>query len=502
MRHHFNINLLIFPLSLFGFLSALAAPVLAAGIASIPTKSDRSDLILDIEASADLQNEVKGPDEINFKDVCKSFGSYFVNNQGLWGTGGFHGYNCLEKNARARSKRSPWRLKISRDQDNSRFEIVFHDATTERAFTQAVYNIEAQIGTLRLLNEDRYSRLIAAYLNLRLPFCFQIDDEKLEVGRDIKFLGSSLEEIQPPTLDLRIFSISRNKQLWKTRLLAMGKLNLDGGNVVLAVKEIKSDGNIKSENGLGHFTKNRKEFAESVDELLQSRIKKDFLSLITSTRLGYSGLRFAFPVGGGSGAFAEATSFGLLGELRGGALPRLKIYFDVTPKITIEDNLGSESLSMSRLQVGYSYGFPVAAPIINWFDVTPKLGLNTIDYQVLKRADFSLPSKYSFKISNSPAIGVELAVERRNEQITGRAWIFANYSLGISQLEKNNKSSIFKYGMDLFRDVLEFDTVKLAALAFFCREITTIEKGAADNIGPSTLRYTSLLAGAGTVISW
>jgi len=154
------------------------------------------------------------------------------------------------------------------------------------------------------------------------------------------------------------------------------------------------------------------------------------------------------------------------------------------------------------LQVGYSYGFPVAAPIINWFDVTPKLGLNTIDYQVLKRADFSLPSNYSFKISNAPAIGVELAVERRNEQITGRAWVFANYSLGISQLEKNNKSSIFKYGMDLFRDVLELDSVKLAALVFFCREITTIEKGAADNIGPSTLRYNSLLAGAGTVISW
>ena len=246
----------------------------------------------------------------------------------------------------------------------------------------------------------------------------------------------------------------------------------------------------------------RKEFAETVDQLLKSRIQNDFLGLLTSTRIGYSGIRFAAPIGGGNGAFSAARSFGALGELRGGALPRLRIYYDWTPRIIVEDAGGSESLMMSRLQLGYSYGFTINAPIINWFDVMPKIGVNKIDYQILKKADFSPPSFYSFSINNAPSIGLELGLERRNEKLTARAWIFGNYSLGIAQLEKNNKSSIFKFGLDLFRDVAELESVKLAALAFVYREMTSIERESRQEIAGSTLRYNALLAGVGAVISW
>ena len=104
--------------------------------------------------------------------------------------------------------------------------------------------------------------------------------------------------------------------------------------------------------------------------------------------------------------------------------------------------------------------------------------------------------QHSFKLTN------RLGLERRNEQLTARAWIFGNYSLGIAQLEKNNKSSIFKFGLDLFRDVAELESVKLAALAFVYREMTSIERESREEIAGSTLRYNALLAGVGAVISW
>jgi hypothetical protein len=248
--------------------------------------------------------------------------------------------------------------------------------------------------------------------------------------------------------------------------------------------------------------RDRKELSTNVDELLKSRIKLDFLGVLTSMRMGYSGFRFASPIGGGSGAFLAASSAGILTELRGGLLSGTRIYYDWVPKVDVKVQTGSESLSMSRLQLGYAYGFPINSSVINWFDVMPKLGISSVNYEVNTRADFSPPSTFAFKINNAPALGVELGVERRNEQLTARAWLFGNYSLGVSQLENNNKASIVKFGLDLFRDVGEFSAVKVAALTFLYRETTTIEKDAKADQAASSLRYNAMLAGAGLVLSW
>jgi hypothetical protein len=339
-------------------------------------------------------------------------------------------------------------------------------------------------------------------LNLRLPFCFKIKDFNLVTGSQLKLGGSSLEEIKPEDLELNIFSLSRNKELWKTRLLAVGELDLSGSNVLLAVKEMKESDLENGFGGLAHFKRDRKELSTNVDELLKSRIKLDFLGVLTSMRMGYSGFRFASPIGGGSGAFLAASSAGILTELRGGVLSGTRIYYDWVPKVDVKVQTGSESLSMSRLQLGYAYGFPINSSVINWFDVMPKLGISSVNYEVNTRADFSPPSTFAFKINNAPALGVELGVERRNEQLTARAWLFGNYSLGVSQLENNNKASIVKFGLDLFRDVGEFSDIKVAALTFLYRETTTIEKDAKADQAASSLRYNSMLAGAGLVLSW
>lgn len=457
---------------------------------------------LAIEATPDLQKEMIGDTEKGFIEVCQTFGNYFINNQGLWGTGGFDGYSCSKNISPKTPKTNLWRLKIARNHEKSRFEISYYDEISEKSHVQVVYEIDAKLGTLRLIHEERYAKLLAAYLNLRLPFCFKITDSILVAGSQVKLGGSSLEEIKPKDLELNIFSLSRKKKLWKTRLLAVGELDLSGDNVLLVVKEVKGSDSQSGIEGLAHFKRDRKEFSSNVDELLKSRIRLDFLGVLTSMRMGYSGFRFASPIGGGSGAFLAASSAGILTELRGGLLSGVRIYYDWVPKVDVKVQTGSESLSMSKLQLGYAYGFPINSTIINWFDVMPKLGINSVNYEVNTRADFSPPSTYTFKINNAAAVGLELGVERRNEQLTARAWLFSNYSLGVSQLENNNKASILKFGLDLFRDVGEFSAVKVAALTFLYRETTTIEKAAKADQAASSLRFNAMLAGAGLVLSW
>lgn len=482
------------------FLSAYLSTISEA--ATRPGHSNLTENFLEIETTPDLQKETIANTEKSFDEVCESFGRYFISNQGLWGTGGFDGYSCSKKVSPKRPRTNLWRLKISRSHEKSRFEISYYDKISEKSYVQVVYEIDSSLGTLRLMHEERYAKLLAAYLNLRLPFCFKITDYNLAAGSQLKLSGSSLEEIKPKDLELNIFSLSRKKELWKTSLLAVGELDLSDGNVLLAVKEVKGSDSQSGIEGLAHFKKDRKEFAANVDTLLKSRIRLDFLGILTSMRMGYSGLRFASPIGGGSGAFLAASSLGILTELRGGVLSGARIYYDWSPKVDVKTQTGSESLSMSRLQLGYAYGFPINSSIINWFDVMPKLGISSVNYVVNTRADFSPPATYIFKINNAPALGVELGVERRNEQLTARAWLFGNYSLGVSQLESNNKASIVKLGLDLFRDVGDFSAVKVAALTFLYRETTTIEKDAKADQAASSLRYNSLLAGAGLVLSW
>jgi hypothetical protein len=281
----------------------------------------RDEFVLQIEAAKDLQAETIGARSLSFQDVCHSFGANFVKNQGILGTGGFSAVKCLPSGVRQTGRANPWQMRISRTEAKSIFEIFYYDRGAEKNILQIKYEIESTLGTLRILDETRYSRLIAAYLNVRLPFMASVPSDKITASARIELLGSSLEEVKIDDRELLFFSLKRADEKWAVQPRGTGELSIDGDNVTLLLKTLKSQPRAQEQipsNTLVHFRKGRVEIATKLDQLLKQRMTTDLQSFISSVRAGYAGVRYAMPFGGGEGAFAAAASFGLLAEFRGG----------------------------------------------------------------------------------------------------------------------------------------------------------------------------------------
>jgi hypothetical protein len=159
-------------------------------------------------------------------------------------------------------------------------------------------------------------------------------------------------------------------------------------------------------------------------------------------------------------------------------------------------------LSASRIQLGYGFGFLLGTPIVNWVDFMPKMGITSIEFTIKEPSDFSPPTSYSFKLRQAPSLGFEIGAERRSNDITARGWLFGNFSIGLSTLEKGNKTSSLKYGIDFFKDLGELLAIKTALLVFLSRETTVIEKSQPGASQSDLLRYRSLHLGLGITASW
>ena len=476
-----------------------------------PDNQGSTDLDILIETEPGRPFEIDGERKLLFADVCPQFGNLLVKNRGLWGTGPFQNYICSKRKSSQRNGYK-WRLRISEKDGLSIFKIYYVDPTNRKAFVQSSYAINAKIGPLKILSNERYAQLIAAYLNLKLLFNGALPVKDLTDGEPITLQGALQPDIVFTRGDLKFFKMTRENKIWKPLILGYGNQIVGEGEDTKWKIKLKSEPLEISRNDISpkfvlfRYTSEKKETLKKIDEILQQEISRDVNKLLASIRSAYIGTRYAIPIGGGDGVLAVTPMVGVLGEFRAGALNGLRLYFDSRPKKEILLNNYSEEFSLSRIQVGYGFGKILNSSMINWIDMMPKIGVTSINLAVAVNNDLDL-QKYDFQLDNAPVIGFELGVERRAETVTARLWLYGNFSLGVREIEKESKSTSYRLGLDLYKDLFSFSMYKTSMLFFVSFENTNFKnKPRANRIQQSSsieeLSYNSLFLGGGLAFSW
>lgn len=468
-------------------------------------------LNLVIESHLPQNSEQVGARQITFQEICSRMGELFTKNQGLWGTGPFQTFSCATKRSQ-RMRDNQWKMTILANKGSLILKIHYFDPSRHRDVILSRYTIEAHLSPLQILDDSRYLPMISAYLSFKLPFRSSVSEDYVKQDSELQLPGKILSDLPPIRSDISFFTLSRQNNRWKIYKYAKGKQtaaeDAEPTWRISRLPDAKNPPKNTFSTGylLIHHDKDRKKTLENLDETLKKEIANQLNRLLASVRSAYVGARFGVPVGSGEGVYAESPLIGILGEFRGGILDGFRVYYDFRPKKQVKTAEYTESFGMARLQLGYGFGQSINSSIINWYDVMPKIGATTLELEVLVNQDVS-PETYRFKLTRAPTIGLEIGVEKRADTMTARMWVYGNYSLGVSALEKNSSTSSFRLGLDLYKDLFSFVSIKIAINAFTALETTTFKMkspstSSSDVRSIESISYNSLFAGAGLALSW
>jgi hypothetical protein len=462
---------------------------------------------INLELGIDLQGfpneEVVKDKKIEFKKVCNRFGSYLARNRGLWGSGPFSKITCITSNAK--QVKTPWQLSISGDNSIKMFEIFYLDKTGKKSL-QASYSIKTEVGPLSLMAGENGEK-IAFYLASSLPFR-SVLPSNAKAGANqpaIKGPAGFLKDMTPPQT-LEVFSIKRYGDFW--RVNPRGRLSLkdDNGKLVEWVVAELDEASLDDDQLFVAQIENSSEILERVDQLIRNSANTFFEKFLNFGRSAYVGGRYGVPLKG-QGVMKSAPLIGIFGEFRSGLLSGLRLNYDFIPKQKDKNDTGSTSFDWSRFQLGYSFSKNFSGRIINSVDITPRLGVGSLNYEFVPSAT-SDAAAFAFKTSRAPTIGLEFGVEKSTNYFRLRGWTFGSYSVGILPLDKNHTTTSLRLGLDVYREVLSFNTIKLALLGFTAAESTKIQKKltdeqqASDSTLVSQLQLNSMFLGGGVTLTW
>ena len=449
------------------------------------------------------QEEVKNK-KIDFRKSCSKFARYLSRNRGLWGSGPFKKVSCVVS-GQGKQVRTPWRLRVSGDSTNKIFEIFYLDKDGKNSL-QASYSLKTEVGPLALMGGDDGNK-IAFYLTSSMPFRSVIPaDVKLGTNQSvIKGPVGFLKNMTPPRI-LEVFSLKRKGDFWlaqpRGRLSFKEETNKSAEWIVAELDEDFGD----DEQLFVAQIENGPEILARVDQMIKSGADSFFEKFLNFGRSAYVGVRYGVPLKG-QGVMKKAPLIGIFGEFRSGFLSGLRGNYDLIPKQQVTDDNGTSSFTWSRLQLGYALTKNFSNPIINSIDVTPRLGVATLQYEFIPSAQ-SDTTAYSFKLNRAPTVGIEFGAEKATNYFRLRAWAFGSYSVGILPIDRNHTTKSFRVGLDVYREFLSFKTIKLALLGFGAMESTKIEKKLTDEQLASEatlvnqLQLNSSFLGGGVTLTW
>lgn len=451
--------------------------------------------------------------EIKFMDVCAEFSKLMVNNRGLWGTGPFRKVTCLSEAIPLSQTPKSWRLQISGDAANKKFEIFFIDAAGV-AQLESTLAVETELSPVALLSVRRTRAMIAAHLSLGLPFRSILPKSQMIQDGVIRMKGFQLTDLPPPDSNLQIFSLNRSRGLWLPKVLATAELNLESGGPLLykiSLFEPSSGNAARGRPAAGVFylqhSEGRDEARVRIDNALKQDLSGFLRKLIGFARSVYIGGRYGQPLGRSKGILSQAATVGAFGEFRGGLFQGVKFNYDIIPKLSYKADSVEQEFSWSRMQLGYGFGRRFNNLLFNWIDLTPKIGVTSLQY-AQEPSDLTGDLGFEFKLAKAPTLGAEIGIEKRTPLFLARLWTSGSYSVGVAEKDKNYKSSSVRVGFDVYRDLFSLGSIKVAILAFGAGDTSTFTRSVSDqeleeDPGIVTnLKYQSVYAGGGLTLTW
>ena len=494
-----NVNIRNGFIFVFSSMFALTTSAVAAGELTHPT--------LKIVFSGFPLKETVGKSTLEFDKSCKEFGKYFVKNRGLWGSGPFASVDCTQD-----KEPSEWTLKVSGDGSKKNFDIVYRDEAGAES-VESHFEIETEINPIILMNKKGTKALIAADLIFGLPFRATIRQSAVKQDAVIAYKSFAAKKLPLPGEALQIFALTRANGVWQPHIVATAEFDSMAATprwkITNVDQEVLSQFQ-SSAQGAVFFVQqsNDRDAARlKIEDLIRADVSSFFAKFFNVARSAYVGMRYGIPLGGGDGVLAKAPLMGFFGEFRGGMLNGLKLSYDVIPLQEETTDLSKDEFSWSRLQLGYSFGRKLNNRLINWVDVTPKLGVTNLLLKSTAAAGSNL-SSYAFELHRSPTLGAEIGLENRSSWLLARLWGYASYSVGVVSIDKKYRSSSLRAGLDVYRDIMFFKKIKVALLGFTAADSSSYTKTLSDSELASdpdqtkAIKFTSLYAGGGLTLTW
>jgi hypothetical protein len=458
-------------------------------------------------SSKGLPEERNGDKILRFSDVCASFAANLVKNKGLWATGPFSRFTCIDEASQSKNqgaKSSPWKLVISSKNDVRNFLLTYNDSQTSEPLTILNYDIVADAGPLSLLSKKDFGSLVAFYISSAMPFRSAIPAHILTKGSKLAGRIEALKNLNPPD-ELQLFDIDFRRGVWIPRSLGVASLKGDSGGKVIWITPPVT-GAVKHGYVFLQQVEAREEVLRRSDQMIKDLSSSFLGSLLNLGKSAYVGVRYGVPFGG-QGVMKAASMLGVFADLRSGIASGIKINYDVIAEKTAVANQGKETFSWSRGQFGYSIIKNVDWFIISRIDATPKLGVTSLFYHYVPD-DESGFSETKYSMTRAPTVGFELGMEKNTKLARVRAWSFGSFSVGILPLDKNHSTTSLRVGLDAYRDLFKLGRVSLAILGFSNYEQTKILKKStateidAGDSAQKELTLRSLYAGGGVTLTW
>ncbi|MCX6117741.1 MAG: hypothetical protein NT027_09380 [Proteobacteria bacterium] len=440
-------------------------------------------------------------------NACKKFAKYFQKNSGIWATGPFSEVKCTASGSKSKVDVSSyqWVMKTERNSDDTAiFEIFFRRGST--MISQAKLELENSMPVVPLMQQSKLGREIAAYLSISLPMRSYITKADLKVGHSISSKVENIGSHLPPK-NLTIFTATLKDDVWMTTVY--GSMVLKEGSSKKATWQVSAISALPIENDvyLVQQTEDRTPLLEDLKNIIVDKNSSFFNKLFRVGRSAYIGFRYGIPLKAENSLITKSPSIGLLGEFRSGILKGFRFNYDMTPKSKLKTDAGVESYETSRLQLGYAFGKQLDWPVIHWVDLTPRLGITNIEYKnELYQSDGEETStSASFTQRRAPTTALEIGAESRHQFFLARAWLSQTFSIGVVKLDKNFKTNTFKFGLDLYKDLIKLKSMRITGLGFYSFDKTTItntQKEESDQVEIESLSLGVSYLGFGLTLSW
>jgi hypothetical protein len=480
--------------------------------------------IITIDVSDEILDESKTGAREKLTKACESFSVYMTKNRGLWASGPFTRAICSIKSSRIENKNadkstsaspttSPWSMVISSSGDQRRFEIMYQNSKGEKS-QQALYEFDSGIPLTTLLEKHEFSQLIAAYLTNSLPIRTALTGSRLVSGGRITIKTRGLSNINLESNDAEIYQIRRSGDLWITKLIGTASIaKRSDTKTQIQIEQLFTnpidDAPLVKRQSIYflHQISDKEANLRKIDDSLKSRMGSFFAKFLNIGRSAYLGIRYGVPMQKGTGVLANVNLIGIFGEFRGGVLSGLRVNYDTIPTQKSETEEFRDVFSWSRIQLGYGFGLKLNNPILNWVDISPRLGVTNLTLTSTPNPGAATDG-YEFKLQRAPTVGLEVGLEKRTNAFLIRLWGYGSYSLGVLPIDKEYKSTSIRAGVDVYREIADWKSIKLALLVFsavdqnhYTRLATKEELSENPNL-TTQVKFGSFFGGGGITLTW
>ena len=238
----------------------------------------------------------------------------------------------------------------------------------------------------------------------------------------------------------------------------------------------------------------------SIFDAMKPGMEGVFQGVASSVAAGYFGVRYGAPIVIDNPLLRKMSFFGLMAEIRGGAVGGLRIYWEKAPLVSTIVNGEEQRLGWQRHLLGWAV--QIESPwLVDYVHVTPKLGRYSASASLPLAGETS--GLQNVEVPGAMGLGLEIDAELARFWYILRGWAARDFSkIPFGNRDRDSVAST-RLGVDLFLKGSGFSLgasrASMTYLLFMVNENFTLTSPS-NNV--SALDVSTAYLGLGASVSW